>query len=150
MNLFVAKFRDVVKGVLTGFDRIVFKGTILPLAYAAGAMRFCLGRGIRNKDFKSWAMEQTQQVVEEAQRWAVARTGRGIQPIVSSKVRKKELAHQRQEELGVESGLIGVWSALESCWSYRAQYSAQAGHPLLRKLGIVPSASPEGTRRDCP
>jgi len=39
MNRFVAKFRDVVKGILTGFDRIVFKGSILPLARAGFATR---------------------------------------------------------------------------------------------------------------
>jgi len=133
MNLFVAKFRDVIKGILTGFDRIVFKGSILPLAHAAGAMSFCQANGIRNKDFKRWAMDQTALVVDAAQRYAVTHCGRGVQPIIHSKTRKEELAHKRQQELGKDSGLIGVWSAVESCWSYRAHYSAEAGHPLLRK-----------------
>lgn len=133
MNLFVAKFRDMIKGMITGFDRIVFKGSILPLAHAAGAMSFCQSRGIRNKDFKRWAIEQTRQVVESAQEHAREQSGRDIQPIFSSKVRKEAIAHERQRQTGIASGLIGVWSATESCWSYRAQYSAQAGHPLLRK-----------------
>lgn len=133
MNIFVAKFRDMIKGIITGFDRIVFKGSILPLAHAAGAMDFCLARGIRNKDFKKWAMDQTALVVDSAQRYAVENCGRGIQPVIYSKTRKEDLAHKRQQELGKDSGPIGVWSAVESCWSYRAQYSAQAGHPLLRK-----------------
>lgn len=133
MNIFVAKFRDIIKGILTGFDRIVFKGSILPLAHAAGAMSFCQTHGIRNKDFKRWAMAQTALVVESARDYAQKHCGRCIQPILSSKTRKEDLAHKRQQESGIESGLIGVWSARESCWSYRAQYSAQAGHPLLRK-----------------
>jgi hypothetical protein len=119
--------------MLTGFDRIVFKGTILPLAHAAGAMSFCQSHGIRNKDFKRWAMEQTAAVVDSAQHYAMEHCGRPIQPIVYSKTRKEELAHKRQQEEGITSGLIGVWSAVESCWSYRAKYSAEAGHPLLRK-----------------
>jgi hypothetical protein len=133
MNVFVAKFRDVIKGIITGFDRIVFKGTILPLAQAAGAMSFFEAHRIRNKDFKRWAMEQTQQVVGAAELYARTHSGRGIQPILSSKVRKEELARRRQQEMGLESGLVGVWWAMESCWSYRAQFSAQAGHPVLRK-----------------
>jgi len=133
MNMFVARFRDIIKGVLTGFDRMVFKGTMLPLAHAAGAMSFFQARGIRNKDFKSWAMAQTQQVIQSAQDYARKQGGRGIEPIVSSRTRKEDLARKRQKELGKDSGFIGVWSAVESCWSYRAQYSAQAGHPLLRK-----------------
>ena len=133
MNLFVAKCQDIVKGILTGFDRIVFKGSILPLMYAEGAMSFCRAHGIRNKDFKPWAMEQTSQVVESAQRYAQEHCGRGIEPILSSKIRKEDIAHKRQHTSGIQSGLIGVWSATESCWSYKAQYSAQAGHPQLRK-----------------
>ena len=133
MNIFVAKFRDIIKGILTGFDRIVFKGSILPLMHAAGAMSFCQAHGIRNKDFKRWAMQQTALVVESAHDYAQEHCGRGIQPILFSKTRKEDLAHKRQQESGIESGLIGVWSAVESCWSYRAQYSAQAGYPVLRK-----------------
>lgn len=133
MNIFVAKFRDIIKGVITGFDRIVFKGSILPLAHAAGAMSFCQAHGILNKDFKRWAMEQTALVVDSAQQYAEQHCDQGIQPILFPKTRKEGLAHKRQQELGKDSGLIGVWSAVESCWSYRAQYSAPAGHPLLRK-----------------
>lgn len=133
MNVFVAKFQEIIKGVITGFDRIVFKGTILPLAHAAGAMGFCQSHGICNKDFKRWAMDQTALVVDSAQQYAEKHCGQGIEPIISSKTRKEDLAHKRQEELGKDCGLIGVWSAVESCWSYRAQYSAQAGYPLLRK-----------------
>lgn len=133
MNLFVARFRDIVKGIMTGFDRIVFKGSILPLMYAEGAMRFCRAHGIRNKDFKSWAIEQTSQVVESAERYAQQNCGCGIEPILSSKIRKEDIAHKRQQQSGIQSGLIGVWSATESCWSYKAQYNAHAGYPQLRR-----------------
>ncbi len=133
MNIFVAKFRDLIKGILTGFDRIVFKGSILPLTHAEGAMSFCQGHGIRNKDFKQWAMAQTDLVVDAAEEYGREHCGCGIIPILFSKTRKEDLAHRRQQEKGITSGLIGVWSAVESCWSYRAQYSAEAGHPLLRR-----------------
>lgn len=132
MNLFITKFRDVIKSALTGFDRIVFKGTILPLAYAKGAMSFCMSHKIKNKDYKSWAMEQTTQVVESAENYAKEHSGQGVQPIPNTTIRKEELAHQHQDETGVASGLIGVWSITESCWSYKSQYNPEAGYPLLR------------------
>jgi hypothetical protein len=80
VDLFIAKFKDIIKGMLTGFDRIVFKGTILPLAHAAGAMSFCQTHGIRNKDFKAWAMAQTEQVVQSAEHYSRTKCGVGIQP----------------------------------------------------------------------
>jgi len=133
MNMFVAKIGGIVKGILTGFDRIVFKGSILPLMHPEGAMRFFRSQGVLNKDFKSWAMGQTAEVVGSAERYARKHCGEGIIPISSSKARKEDLAHTRQRRLGMESGLIGVYSAVEPCWSYRARYSAQAGHPVLAR-----------------
>jgi hypothetical protein len=133
MSLFVSKLGHLIKGIITGFDRIVFKGTILPLTNKRGAMSFCAGQGILNKDFKRWAMSQTGTIVGSAETYAREQTGQGIERFISSRVRKEEVAHKRQQELGIESGLIGVWSATESCWSFRAEYSAKAGHPVLRK-----------------
>ena len=131
MNLFVAKLCDVLKGILVGFDRIVFKGSILPLMHAPGAMSFCGSHGIRNKDFKPWAIQQTQTVVTSAEQYAQAHSRPRIESFHSSKVRKEDVAHRRQQQSAITAGLIGVWSATESCWSYKARYSAQAGHPQL-------------------
>ena len=52
MKKLVARFGKAVKGVLSGFDRIVFKGTILPLAHEDGAMSFLGASGVLNRDYK--------------------------------------------------------------------------------------------------
>ena len=36
MNAFIQKYRSVVKGVLSGFDRLVFRGTLMPLCSPGG------------------------------------------------------------------------------------------------------------------
>ena len=63
MKELVARFGRAVKGVLTGFDRIVFKGTILPLAHEDGAMSFLGWRGVLNRDYKKWMQAQTDTLV---------------------------------------------------------------------------------------
>ncbi|MDP7639663.1 MAG: hypothetical protein QGG73_08100, partial [Candidatus Hydrogenedentes bacterium] len=98
MNIFVQKFASVVKGVLTGFDRIVFKGSILPLMHDKGVTSFCRGRSILNKDYKSWMLEQTKMLVDDAAQYAEENGAGRITPIASSHTRKEELARQRQEE----------------------------------------------------
>lgn len=133
MNLFVKKCSDIVKGVLTGFDRIVFKGSVLPLMCAKGARNFCAARGVLNKDYKRWMMAQSRQIIEDASDYATEHSGRGIVPIASSSARKESLARMRQEDTGIASGLIGVWSAVESCTSYKARYCAASGFPQLRR-----------------
>ena len=42
MKKLIQRLGRAVKGVLTGFDRIVFKGWLRPVTHADGAMSFCL------------------------------------------------------------------------------------------------------------
>jgi len=132
MNTLVQKFSSIVKGTLTGFDRIVFKGSILPLMYDKGVTSFCRSLGILNKEYKNWMLEQTGKLVDGATQYAQELCGEPITPFPSSRTRKEEFAHKRQREADIKSGLIGVWSATESCYSYKARYCAQAGFPQLR------------------
>ena len=57
MKKLIEKFSGLVKGSITGFDRIVFKGFILPLMSAKGVMQFCGIKGILNKNYKKWMMD---------------------------------------------------------------------------------------------
>lgn len=132
MDTFLHRFAGKIKGVISGFDRIVFKGCIRPLMFPDGAMSFFRSRGVLNKDYKAWVMERSAAVVEAADRYARSETDRGVEPIASYRQRKETLAHERQKERGVRQGLIGVWSSQEACWTYRACYDAQKGFPQLR------------------
>lgn len=132
MNTFVQKFAGIVKGIITGFDRIVFKGSILPLMHEKGVMNFCHSHGILNKNYKPWMLSQTDKLVSDAERYAEEKCGRRITPIKSSRIRKEEMARHHQHENQIQSGLIGIWSAIESCHSYKARYCAKAGFPQLR------------------
>jgi len=58
--------------------------------------------------------------------------GHGITYISTWKTRKEALAHERQQQEQLTSGLIGVWSCLEACSSYRAHYCSTTGYPQLR------------------
>lgn len=132
MNTFIQRFTGKIKGVIKGFDRAVFKGCLRPIAYADGAMAFLRYRGVLNKNFKQWAMAQSEMLEQGAERYARKTCGQGIEPIASSRERKESIAHQRQRALGIKHGLIGVWSCVEACSTFRACYDAKAGFPQLR------------------
>jgi len=134
MNSLIKKFSQIVKGVLTGFDRIVFKGSMLPLMYTQGVVDFCHAHGILNKDYKKWMIAQSATIVNEATAYARSHGGQGIIPVRSSAIRKDELARQRQRDEGIQSGLLGIWSAVESCTSYKAQFCAASGFPQLQRV----------------
>jgi hypothetical protein len=128
MDAFLQRFADKIQGCISGFDRMGFKGCIRPLMYAAGAQAFFRSRGVLNKNYKAWVRAQS-----AADADAQATGGRGITPIPSCHERKEAMAPGRQRELGVKNGLIGVWSCVDACLTYRAHYDAQAGFPQLRR-----------------
>lgn len=130
MDSFVQRFSDIIKGTLSGFDRIVFKGGFRHLMFAKGVSSFLCSKGVLNKDYKEWMTTQSQAVVRSAQELALDRTGEPIRPFKADE-RKEETAHRAQAQRGIKEGLVGVWSAVESCHSYKARYDAQAGFPQI-------------------
>ncbi|NQT55941.1 MAG: hypothetical protein HQ551_06900 [Desulfobacteraceae bacterium] len=132
MKKLIERFSGLVKGTITGFDRIVFKGFILPLMSAEGAMKFCGYNNILNKDYKKWMMGQSKCLIEAANQYGKENCGQGIIPISTWRIRKEALAHKRQIDEKIENGLIGIWSCLESASSYRARYCERSGYPQLR------------------
>ncbi|MEI8123495.1 MAG: hypothetical protein WCI20_15845, partial [bacterium] len=131
-DIFIQRFGDLIKGCITGFDRIVFKGSIRQLMFAAGVQFFLSSRGVLNKDYKDWMMSQSNAIITSADNYAKNNCGQGITFLASCNERKEKVAHTRQQELGIDTGLIGVWSCLEACSTYRAVYDPRAGFPQLR------------------
>ena len=62
MNAFVQKHHSQVIGVLSGFDRIVFRGTVRPVCYVEGMKAFLAGKGILLKNFGDYAEATSNQV----------------------------------------------------------------------------------------
>lgn len=132
MDTLIRRLGGKIKGVIEGFDRIVFKGGIRPLLYVGGASAFLRKRGVLNRDFKPWMIEQSRSIVQAAERLSRARCGVGVEHIGSCHTDKEALVRQRQRRSGIREGLLGVWSCLESCQSYRARFDARAGFPQLQ------------------
>ena len=119
---------SIVKGVLSGFDRIVFKGCIRPLMYEAGVSSFLQGQGVLNKEYKAWALAQTKTLIDDAEALSQSERQEPITQIVSTKIRKEKLAHAQQDKHGIREGLIWVWWALEACNTYSRQNSRPCKH----------------------
>ena len=96
-------------------------------------MSFLGWRGVLNRDYKKWMLAQTDALVKAVDRYAQEQSGRPIIHLNSWRMDKEKLARKRQEQIGIDTGLIGAWSCLEGCWSYRAHYSAEKGYPQLHR-----------------
>lgn len=132
MNTLLHRFNTIIKGSIEGFDRLVFKGTLKPIAYALGMQAFLRNKRVLNKEFKDWAIKQSAMIIKSAEAYSQKHCGREIIYIPSINIRKEELAHNLQKESGVKDGLIGVWSCVESCKTYRSTFDETAGYPSLQ------------------
>ena len=132
MDILWHRYHEKIKGVIEGFDQIVFKGTLRPLIYAAGMQSFIGRHGVLNKDYKDWIGSKSTAIISDAENYSKSQCGKGTIYLPTHKIRKETVAHSQQKELGITQGLIGTRSCLESCNTYKAVYDKQAGFPQLR------------------
>lgn len=74
MHQFTKQHQKDILGVLNGFDRIRFRGTIRWLASVSGLGSFLCLRGVLLKDFTEWAKGLTRQIVEASEQIAKPRS----------------------------------------------------------------------------
>jgi hypothetical protein len=117
MKSFLTRYASQVKGVLSGFDRVRFRGTLRWLANVRGMQTWLAGSGVLLKHFRSYAMELTERVRQSTERLAAAEN-RPVKYLNSGGIRKEELARQIAERDGIASGLVCVLSAVEPCMTF--------------------------------
>ena len=130
MKRFIARYRSVITGVLSGFDRLVFRGTLLPLVRDGGMFFFLERASIRLLDFRSFVLSTSERVKQAALAEA-GRLGRPVRYLESSKTDKEELARKLLAENPIERGLICLLTAVEPCMSFEYHRS-----PDRRERGL--------------
>jgi len=89
MKKYIKRFSPLVKGTVIGFDRIVFKGFILPLMSASGAMQFCGSKCILNKNYKDLMIKESASVNNAAEEYGKKHCGREAIPLPTWRIRKE-------------------------------------------------------------
>jgi hypothetical protein len=76
------------------------------------------------KDFKAYAQAATDRIRQTTEQWTAA-AGRSLRYLPSSTENKEAWARATAERDGVRTGLIGVLSCVEPCWSYEIHRNRQ-------------------------
>jgi hypothetical protein len=135
MKTFVARHASLVTSVLSGFDRLVFRGTLMPLVRDRGMHIFLLRAKIRLLDFKNFA-RRTSEGVKEAALAEAQRRARPVRYLASSSASKEDLARQLLAQHPLEKpGLICSFKAIEPCMSFEYHRSPD---PQARGLKLCP------------
>lgn len=117
MNEFLTKFAPLVTGVLSGFDRLVFRGRLRSLSYVNGVVGYLLKRQVPFINFGKFVQQQSDHLIQAS----LAEARREQRPIVylpSSRTSKEDTARQIAQRDGVQQGLICVLKCVEPCFSY--------------------------------
>ena len=117
MEAFLNRHAGAVIGVLSGFDRLVFRGTLRVLAHHLGMKAYLWAMQVLLKDFASHAEAVTRELREASEALA-RRSGRPIRFLPSSATNKEAIARAIARQDGIEQGLICIITAVEPCLSY--------------------------------
>jgi hypothetical protein len=117
MEAFLQRFGGVVMGILSGFDRLVFKGKLRQLYSPDGMNRYCNANGVLYKGFKEHAKRVTQQVLHASLVEDAKKRGR-FEYLNSSSINKDEVARDHAAKHRVKQGLVCVLQCVEPCWTF--------------------------------
>ena len=117
MHEFIAQHRDQVTGTLSGFDRLVFRGTLRSIAYAEGMQHYLHHNDVLLKDFGAH-VESVSSRLKAASVEQAERAGRPVEYLASSRTSKEERAREIATRDGIDEGLIAILKCVEPCRTF--------------------------------
>jgi len=132
MERFLKRHEGRITGIISGFDRILFRGSLRSISYGKGIQAWLACQGILMKDFASYAIRLSERIKEHAQEFAHSQ-GRPYQHVFSPKVSKEDIARAIIQKDQIQQGLVCVLSCVEPCRSFKfARLSPKKNHCGLK------------------
>jgi hypothetical protein len=116
METFLQRFAGIVLGVLSGFDRLVFKGKLCSLYAPQGMNIYLDANKVLRKDFDQHARQVTEKVLQASIKRAKAENR--FEYLNSTKIDKDRVARGYAAKYRVRQGLVCVLQCVEPCWSF--------------------------------
>jgi hypothetical protein len=117
MERFIEQHNDHITGVLSGYDRVLFRGTLRSISYVNGMDIFLSSRHVLYKEFGSFAEKLSNRLKAHAESVA-AKARRPLQYISSAKASKEDIARKIMKQDNIQKGLICVLSCVEPCQTF--------------------------------
>lgn len=125
MRNFIARHAEKITGVLSGFDRILFRGHLSSLCHVEGVKNMLFTRqGVLLKEAGAFFRMVTL-LMRQAAADVARRLNRPSQYLESSSVSKEDLARRYLESHPTKAGLICQLSAQENSWTWEVHRSRE-------------------------
>jgi hypothetical protein len=105
MQSMIRQLGERVLGVLSGFDRLLFRGILRCVINPRGLNGYLYGARVPMAEFGKHAEQVTGQLIDESLQHA-RETGREIRYLNDSEISKKDVAAQIAQRDHIDSGLI--------------------------------------------
>lgn len=118
MERFLNRHQGRIKGIVAGFDRILFKGSLRSISSQRTMEVWLSSRHILLKDFTQLAIKLSGRIKQHAQAYAEAQ-GRPYQYLTSPNISKEEVARNLVEKDKIQKGLVCVLGCVEPSRSFK-------------------------------
>jgi len=121
---FIAQHQAQIAGTLSGFDRLVVRGTLRRIAHAQGLNQYLWANDVLLKDFGAH-VESVSQAVKSASVAQTLAANRPIRYLYSADASKEEIARRIAAEDHIIEGPVCVLTCVEPCWSFQVYRSRE-------------------------
>lgn len=125
------RYSDRIHGVLHCYDRLIFTGTLPGLCYADGMTGYLKAHDIRIFDYPKFA-EPLRDMIRNTADTIAEEEGLPIEFIRKNTFRKEARIKRIIDERGDHPGMVHIFSALESCGSYKPWHDKPSGQTYLK------------------
>jgi hypothetical protein len=125
MKQFIARFENEIQGTLSGFDRVVFRGSLRRLSYPQGMKMYLMQNRILCKDFGDHVKKVSQEL-KEASLEPFRREHLPVEHIYDPKAEKDEIARAMAVKHGIEKGNVCALTAMELSPTFRHEKTSMA------------------------
>lgn len=131
MQEFIAKYESRIAGVLSGFDRVVFRGSLRKICFVEGMKSYLWAQQVLLKDFGAHVQQITDRVKQAALQ-CIEACGRPVQYLYSSLVNKEEIARSIAQKDQMWRGPVCALTCVEPCLAFEVYRNRQT-----RQLDLV-------------
>jgi hypothetical protein len=131
MTLLTEKYASKIRGVLSCFDRVVITGTLPDICYADAMTSHLRSKGIRIFDYTHFVEPLRDEIRLRAEELS-RDNGVEIEFIRKKDFRKEKRLKQIIAKRGDHPGLVHIFSAMESCPSFKPWHDKKTGKTFLR------------------
>jgi hypothetical protein len=130
--LLTERYNKQIAGVISCYDRIIIQGTLPGWCFDQGMTSFLKSNGIKIFDYPKFAQTLREEIRNNAELIAEA-NGLEIEFIRKTKeFRKEKRIKEILKERGEHPGLVHIFSAMETCTSYKPWHDKNSGKTYLK------------------